>query len=376
MVADLATLVSRESPSDDPIATTACVEAVAELGVRHTGIAPERLVVGGRTHLRWRFGAGPPRVVLLGHLDTVWPAGTLARWPFAVHGVRASGPGVVDMKAGLVQLFHALSAVDSRDGVTVLVTSDEEVGSPTFQALIEETARGAVAALVLEPSSAGALKTARKGIAHYRIGVTGRAAHAGLEPERGVNAAVELAHQVLAIAGLGDPAVGTTVTPTALTAGTTTNTVPAAGELAVDVRAFERAELARVDCALRELRARLPGAVVQVAKGPHRPALPPSASAGLFGLACDLAAELGLPPLRGEAVGGGSDGNLTAGVGVPTLDGLGAVGGNPHAEGEWVDVSLMGERAALLAGLIGRLTAAGEHPDRRGWPAVTEGTER
>ena len=355
MRADLAALVGVESPSADPAATTACAEVVAELGRRRTGAAPDRVTAGGRTHLRWRFGSAA-RVLLLGHLDTVWPVGTLARWPFGVTGDRATGPGVVDMKAGLVQLFHALSTLDSLDGVAVLVTSDEEVGSPTSRELIERTATGAAAVLVLEPSAAGALKTARKGIAGYRLRVTGRASHAGLAPERGVNAGVELAHQLLAVSALG--AGSTTVTPTLAAAGTTTNTVPADGHVHVDVRAFDAGEFARVEAALRALRPTLPGAVLTVEGGVNRPPLPAAASAGLFALAGRLAAELGLAPLRGEAVGGGSDGNFTAGLGVPTLDGLGAVGGNPHAEGEWVDLAAMPPRAALVAALVSRLVAA------------------
>ena len=357
MVADLAALVGVESPSADRRATAACAEAVTDLAVRTIGATPESIVVDGRTHLRWCFGSGPARVLLLGHLDTVWPIGTLARWPFAADGHRATGPGVVDMKAGLVMLFHALSILDALDGVTVLVTSDEELGSPTSRALIEEMAAGTAAALVLEGSAAGALKTARKGVSQYRLAVAGRAAHAGNAPHRGINAGIELAHQILAIAGLGDPAAGTTVTPTLGAIGTTANTVPAAAEVSVDVRAFDRAELDRVDAAIRALRPVLPGAALTVHGGPNRPPMPPSASAELFALAGDLAARTGLPAPTGEAVGGGSDGNFTAGIGVPTLDGLGAVGGNAHAEGEWADLATMAERAALVSALVRRLSS-------------------
>jgi glutamate carboxypeptidase len=354
---ELARLVAVESPSADPAATAACAEVVADLGVRSTGAQPERLVVAGRTHLRWRFGNGAPRVVLLGHLDTVWPAGTLARWPLTVRDGRATGPGVVDMKAGLVQLFSALSTLDSLDGLAVVITSDEEIGSVSSRELVEQTAAGAVAALVLEPSAAGALKTARKGTASFVLRVTGRASHAGLAPDQGINAGVELAHQILAIAALGDAGRGTTVTPTVASIGTTSNTVPAGAELRVDVRAFEPAELDRVAAAMRALRPVLPGAQLTVEAGPSRPPMPASASADLFALAGNLAGELGLGPLRGEPVGGGSDGNLTAGIGVPTLDGLGAVGGNPHAEGEWVDLAAMPQRAALVAALVRDLLA-------------------
>ena len=358
MLADLATLVAAESPSADTAATAACAEVVAELGVRLLGASPDRVVLAGRTHLLWRFGAVPTRVLLLGHLDTVWPVGTTARWPFTVDGDTATGPGTVDMKAGLVQLFHGLSTVEDLTGVAILVTSDEELGSPSSRPLIEETARGAAAALVLEGTKKGTLKTARKGIAQYQLHVTGRAAHAGIEPERGVNASVELAHQILAAAALADPAAGTTVVPTVATSGTTMNTVPQDAEVHLDVRAFDPSELERVEAALHGLRPTLPGATLSVHKGPNRPAMPESASARLFPVAVQLAAQLGLPPLRGVAVGGGSDGNLTAGVGVPTLDGLGPVGGNAHAEGEWVDITEMPGRAALLGALVTTLLAA------------------
>ncbi|MEV6927652.1 M20 family metallopeptidase [Dactylosporangium sp. NPDC051485] len=355
MYDDLAELVAVESPSSDVHALARCADVVAALGTRSLGAAPERIVVGDRPHLRWRFGETPARVVLIGHYDTVWPLGTLARWPFAIDGDRATGPGVVDMKGGLVVLFHALAAIGDLDGVTVLINADEELGSPTSTALIEDTARGAAGALVLEGSAHGRLKTARKGIAHYTVRVTGRASHAGNAPHGGINAGVELAHQVLRIAALGDPGRSTTVTPTDSVAGTTSNTVPAAARLSVDVRSFDQAELDRVDAALRGLAPVLPGARVDIERGPARPALPESASAELFALAQRLCEELTGAPATGEAVGGGSDGNLTAGVGVRTLDGLGAIGGNAHAEGEWIELSSLPERAALVGALAARI---------------------
>jgi glutamate carboxypeptidase len=344
---ELAELVAVESPSTDDHATARSADAVTELGVRHLGGRPER----HGNHLVWRHG--PTRTLLLGHHDTVWPLGTLKRWPFRVTGATATGPGCFDMKAGLVQLFHALAALPALDGITVVVNADEEIGSPSSRDLIRDAASGATAALVCEPSADGALKTARKGIARYELHVTGRAAHTGLDPRSGINAAVELAHQTLAVATLGHG--DTTVTPTVVRAGTTTNTVPAAGSLAIDVRAFENAEFARVDRALHTLSRRVDGTTVSLRGGVHRPPLPPSASAFLFQLAGDVAADLGLRRPAGAAVGGASDGNLTAHLGVATLDGLGAVGGNAHAEGEWVDLDAMAERARLLTALVARL---------------------
>ncbi|MFC5185957.1 M20 family metallopeptidase [Actinomadura harenae] len=362
MVADIGDLVRVESPTADVAAVRRCAQKVAELGARLTGSDPEWLEAGGRPHLRWRFGAGD-RVLLLGHFDTVWPVGALATHPFAVTGGRMTGPGCFDMKAGLVQIFHALALLDDLDGVSVLATSDEETGSRTSRALVEAEARRVSSALVLEASERGALKTARKGVSTYDLRIVGKAAHAGLEPHRGVNATVELAHQVQAVAALADPAAGTSVTPTVASSGTTRNTVPDEAVLLVDVRAVTSAEQDRVDAALRALCPALPGARLEVTGGPDRPPLQEESSAGLFALASRLNEELGLGPLRGVAVGGGSDGNLTAGAGTPTLDGLGAVGGGAHADHEHVIVAELPRRTALLAALVRDLTTSKGEPE-------------
>ncbi|MCT2583465.1 M20 family metallopeptidase [Actinophytocola gossypii] len=355
LLADVEELVRCESPSADLAAVARSADVVARVGERRLGVAPERLVLDGRTHLRWRLGTGPSRVLLLGHHDTVWPLGTLATHPCTVTGGVLRGPGCFDMKAGLVLAMHAAAG---RDGVTLLVTGDEELGSPSSRELVEDEARAADAVLVLEASApGGALKTERKGVSLYEVAVTGLAAHAGLEPERGVNATVELAHQVLAVAALADPSWGTTVTPTVLTAGTATNTVPAAGAFAVDVRARNAAEQARVDAAMRALAPAVPGARIRVTGGPNRAPLERTASADLFALAASLAERLGQPSLTGVAVGGGSDGNLTAGVGTPTLDGLGAIGGGAHADDEHVLVDALPGRGALVAALLDALLA-------------------
>lgn len=353
MLDELEALVAAESPSYDSAATAAAARLVDDLCRRHLGSRGSWVAVEGeRGHLVWS-GGGEPRVVLVGHVDTVWPHGTTARWPFTVHEGRASGPGVFDMKAGLVQGVHALARLDDLTGVRFLVTTDEEVGSPTSRALVEDTARGARAALVLEPAANGAVKTARKGVSMYTLRVRGRAAHAGLEPERGANAAVELAHQVLAVGGLGRD--GTTVTPTVLSAGTTVNTVPAEASVAIDVRSFDPEEQRRVDEALRSLTPRTDGTSLELLGGINRPPLPPSAARDLYARARRVAEDLGMPPLAEIAVGGGSDGNVTAGIGVPTLDGLGAVGNGAHAEGEHVVVDAMPQRTALLAALVADL---------------------
>jgi glutamate carboxypeptidase len=360
---DLAALVGCESPSSDTAATARCADLVTALGVRHLEQEPERIIVDGRTHLRWTFGR--PEVVLIGHFDTVWPRGTTQRWPFQVDGDRATGPGVFDMKAGIVQLFEALATLDRRDGIAVVLTSDEEVGSTTSAGLIEDTISGARAALILEPSLDGAVKTARKGVATFYLEITGRAAHAGLEPEKGINATVEAAHQILAVTGLGRPELGTTVTPTLLAAGSADNTVPSLASLAVDVRARSVAELDRVAAALAALAPQLPGATVSLRTVSLRPPFEEASSAGLFAVTQRVARELGMGTLAGVTVGGGSDGNLTAAAGVPTLDGLGVIGGHAHAEGEWISLASLPERATLLASLVRTLL-----DDPATWPGA------
>lgn len=356
MLAALERLVSIESPSSDVEAVAACAREVAELGARLLEREPETLLVDGRPHLRWSCHA--PRVGVIGHLDTVWPLGTVARWPFSVANGIATGPGAFDMKAGIVQCFYALAALDDRDGIELLLTSDEELGSPTSRNLVEETARRVSAALIIEPSADAALKTARKGVSLYALEIEGRAAHAGLEPERGANALIELAHQVLAVERLARPDVGTTVTPTVAAAGTVANVIPASARLTVDVRAATSDEQLRVDGAMHALQPTMEGTRVTVTGAPNRPPLPSSASADLFRRASAIAEQMGLGPLRGAEVGGGSDGNFTAGVGTPTLDGLGPVGAGAHAEGEHVVVAAMAERAALLAALVDELRGA------------------
>ena len=358
MVADLAALVLAESPSSDLAAVDACADVLAEMGERHLGRAPERIRIGGRQHLRWAFGR-EPKIMLLGHFDTVWPLGTLAELPWSVTDTVATGPGVFDMKAGLVQLFHALAELPSLDGVVVLLNSDEEIGSPTSRALIEDHARRVDAVLVLEAAADGAVKTARKGMSLYCVEIEGRAAHAGLEPERGVNAVEELAAQVRAVVGLADPVAGTSVVPTVVSGGTTTNTVAAQAKLWCDVRMWSTLEQERIDRSIRALEPVLAGSRISVTGGPNRGPLEAASSEKLFFLAHQVSRESGLGMLRDCAVGGASDGNFTAGVGTPTLDGLGAVGGGAHATTEHVEIDQMIPRATLLAALVTRVLEGG-----------------
>jgi glutamate carboxypeptidase len=351
MLAALEELVMVESPSADIAATSACASELAGIGSVLLGEKPERLEVDGRVHLRWSFGA-KPGVMVVGHFDTVWPLGTTQRWPFNVSDRHATGPGVFDMKAGLVQALYAVASLPNPAGVELLFTSDEELGSITSQPVIEALAREVSAALILEPSRGGALKVARKGVSFYHLHFTGAAAHAS-DPKRGANALLEMANQVGALQQMARPELGTTLTPTLASAGTTQNTVPASAYAYIDVRVATVEEQARVDQEIRALAPADARIELSVGGGPNRPPLPVEASRDLFARAQLCAGALGIDlPAEGAEVGGGSDGNFTAAIGTPTLDGLGAIGDHAHAEGEFVEVDRMPERAALLAALI------------------------
>lgn len=355
MLEDLEALVTTESPSQDLESLENSAAVLNQILERRLGRRANVVLGPAGPHLWWQ-GGGEPKVLVIGHHDTVFPRGALAERPFRVEGSRATGPGVFDMKAGIIQAVHAVAALEDRSGVEILITADEEVGSGSSRQLIEERAVACGAVLVLEPSAdGGALKTARKGTGTFEILIHGRAAHAGLEPEKGVNALVEAAEHILQINRLGAAERGTTVTPTLAQVGTADNVVPALARIVVDVRVVEDDERVRVDTALRSLTAIHPEVVIDVQGGFNRPPMPPSSSEWLFPMACDVARSSGLEEPRGVAVGGGSDGNFTAAIGVATLDGLGAVGGGAHANHEWVDVSQMPTRALLLAGLIARL---------------------
>lgn len=347
MLDDLRTLVEIESPSLDLVALRQSAEALAEMVERHLGRPATLIDSPAGPHVHWS-GGGEPKVLLLGHHDTVFPIGALAARPFTVADGRVTGPGVFDMLAGIVQALHGLATLDDLSGVELLFSADEEVGSGASRALIEERAVACGAVLVLEPSAdGGALKTGRKGCGTFDVVVHGRASHAGLEPEMGVNALVEVAHQVLAINELGRAAVGTTVTPTVASVGTADNVVPARGWIKVDVRVESADEKERVEAAMAALRPVDPDSTIEVSGAVNRPPMPESASASLMPLA-----EAIVPGIEGYAVGGGSDGNFTAAIGVPTLDGLGAVGGGAHADHEYVVVDTMPDRARLVAGLV------------------------
>lgn len=361
ILARLQRYVEHESPSGD-VARTGALAAVLAAELRDAGAAvTEHEAAGWGKHVEARVeGAHPGQapLLLLGHLDTVFPVGTLAARPFRVQDGRATGPGVFDMKAGLAVLLEALAELRAAGGrprrpLRILVTCDEEVGSGTSRPLIEALARGAAATLVLEPSlPGGAAKTARKGVAGYTLRSFGRAAHAGVEPEKGISAITELAHQVLAAQALAAPERGTTVTVGLVGGGSASNVVPAEAWAEVDVRFATGDEATRIDTAIRALAPVLAGARLEVSGGVNRPPLERTeAGAALYHAARDSAAELGFELPEG-ATGGGSDGNFTAALGVPTLDGLGPQGGGAHAVHEHVLVEDLPRRIALLRRLL------------------------
>jgi glutamate carboxypeptidase len=350
LLSDLRRLVEVESPSLDVEALTRSADALADLMEARTGIRPAIVAGDAGPHVHW-VGGGTPSVLILGHHDTVFPIGSLAERPFTVADGRVTGPGVFDMKAGIVQAMHAVAALDDATGVEMLFTADEEVGSGTSRALLEERAQACGNVLVLEPSAdGGAVKTGRKGTGTFEVIVGGRAAHAGLEPEKGVNSLIEACHQVLRIATFGDIEAGTTVTPTVARAGTADNVVPAETRIKVDCRVANAAEKQRVEALMAALEPVDPSATIRVIGEIGRPPMPESASATLFPLAQAV-----MPGVGGVAVGGGSDGNFTAALGVPTLDGLGAVGGGAHADHEHVIVDTMTDRVDLLEGILRKL---------------------
>lgn len=361
----LGDLVRIESPSDDAGALGRMSEAL-QRRFRELGVFEQLPMANGQLgpHLRLRVDAcrepAADHAVALCHYDTVWSAGTLERSPFAVddRGV-ARGPGCFDMKGGLVVLYYALVGLAAcgaaaRRRLRVLFTSDEETGSKTSRRWIEDTARDAALAYVLEsPLPGGTLKTARKGTGDYTLRIEGRAAHAGVEPQKGVSAVQELAHQILALHALNDYARGTTVNVGVVNAGTRPNVVAATARAEVDVRVAALDEADRLDAAVRGLQACLPDAKLTVAGGLNRPPMERSPAMGrLFQRARAIAAAMGVPDLQEGSTGGGSDGNFTAAMGVPTLDGLGPEGEGAHAAHEHVLVDSLPRRAALLAGLL------------------------
>ena len=357
-VALIEDLVRLESPSGDAPALNRCGAALAHhmtaLGGRVTPI----VAFGAGDHLRAEFGTGQSQVLVLGHFDTVWPVGQLERMPVRLEDGCLYGPGSFDMKAGIAQALLAVRALSDTGRhlphrVVMLWTTDEEIGSTTSRALVEAEARRSRAVFVLEPSlPGGALKTARKGVGEFRVRATGIAAHAGVDPARGASAIHELAWQVTRLMELTDLATGVTVNVGRIGGGSRSNVVAERAEAVVDVRIPTMADATRVTSTITQLVAHDSRVQLEVSGGIDRPPLERTPQVvALFNLASAIAADMGRT-LREGATGGGSDGNFTAALGIPTLDGLGAEGDGAHALHEHVLVESLAFRAALVAGLI------------------------
>ena len=350
MLQDLEALVRCESPSEDLAACKKVVALANEIALKELGSAAEIREVNGRPVFWW--GDKNPKVVLLCHLDTVWPIGSFDPiWN--IDGDVLRGPGTFDMKVGFVQALHALKGIDG--SVALIATTDEEIGSHASRDLIKEVSKNASAVLVLEASLDGKVKTGRKGTAMYVVKAIGLASHAGLEPEKGINATVEISAQILKFKELENTEFGTTVVPTMLKGGTTANTVPAQATIEIDARSFSQSDLERVDKAIRSLTAITPGAKIEVTGGLNRPVLEPVSCKELYEIAEQVAKEIGMAPLGSAEVGGASDGNFAAAAGARVLDGLGAIGGGAHAANEWASVSAIEERKNFLHAFIKEL---------------------
>ena len=345
---DLKRLVECESPTEDLVACNQVVDLAIEITNSLLKVKAEKVMENGRPVYWW--GSKSPKIVLLCHIDTVWPKGSFTP-TWQVNGDVATGPGVFDMKAGFIQALYSLVGIEHLENQIALVaTTDEETGSATSKDLIARLAKAADAVLVFEASLDGKVKTGRKGTAMYQIKVTGLASHAGLEPEKGINATTEIAKLVLQIALLENQNFGTTAVPTVLHSGTTTNTVPAFATLDVDVRSFTKSELERIDNAIRTLKSDV--AKVEVTGGINRPPLEESSTSELHAKFEKVATSLGFPEIGKASVGGASDGNLAAAAGAKVLDGLGAVGHGAHAPTEFINVSYLEPRIKLTNAFI------------------------
>ena len=343
MLAALEALVKCESPTEDLKACNDVVRLASDIATRVLGTPAEIRQIEGRPVFWW--GAAKPDVVLLAHLDTVWPIGSFTPL-WQIDGDVLRGPGTYDMKAGFVQALFALKGITG--SVALVGTTDEETGSHASRKLIQDLASNAKAVLVLEAAIDGKVKTGRKGTAMYQVHVHGRAAHAGLEPEKGINATVEIAHIITALTFLENKEKQTTVVPTLVKAGNSTNTVPDYGVLDIDARSYSTEELNRVDAAIRALTPLHSEARIEITGGLNRPPLETTATMELYERAEKVAARIGMPPLGHASVGGASDGNFAAAAGAKVLDGLGAVGSGAHATNEWVSIKALEERSAFL----------------------------
>jgi glutamate carboxypeptidase len=355
-------LVEIESPSDNKAALDRLGSLLAGRFEKLGGHAKFHRAESAGDHLQVDFdGArGSKPVLLLGHLDTVYPLGTLSTMPWRIADDKAFGPGVFDMKAGIAFMLYAIEALRERRSdrlprpVTVLLVSDEETGSDSSRRITESLAKKCASVLVLEPSAGakGAVKTSRKGVGEYTLKVTGIAAHSGLDFEKGESAVIELSRQIIAISKLVDLKRGITLNAGSIHGGTRVNVIPAEATAVLDLRVAHMKDAAVIDRRLRSLKPFNRKCKLQINGGLNRPPMERTAGvAALYKKASAIAGQLGWK-LEEAAVGGGSDGNFTAGLGIPTLDGLGAVGDGAHASHEHVVISELPRRTALLAKLI------------------------
>ncbi|WP_034912606.1 M20 family metallopeptidase [Erwinia sp. 9145] len=369
ILADIKRLVRAESPSTDKDAVDRCGDVLQSIMQQRLGIAAE--VEPQQDYgnlLKFSLGDSGPQTTLLGHFDTVWDNGEL---PLREEEGRLHGPGVLDMKAGLVQAIWAVRALVETEGlagrIVFLCNSDEELGSPCSSDWIADHARGSAQVLVVEPATAGdgALKIARKGTGRYDVAITGFAAHAGNNPEEGISAVQEMAQQILYLHGLNDPECGTTVNVGIARGGSRINVVADRAELGIDTRVTSAAEAQRIHQAISQLSPCLDGITLTVNGEQSRPPMQQTpASLALLAQAQRVAQALGFA-VEGKAVGGGSDGNYTAALGIPTLDGLGATGAGIHARHEHIIIADIVPRTALLAGLLLEITRDKEDACRR-----------
>jgi glutamate carboxypeptidase len=348
---DIQRLVECESPTEDLASCNQVIDLAIEIANKLLKTSATKINENGRPVFWW--GTKNPKILLLCHLDTVWPKGSFQP-TWKIEADIATGPGVFDMKAGFIQALYAVSQVSgAQESVALVATTDEETGSATSKELIERLAKTAQAVLVFEASLDGKVKTGRKGTAMYQVVVTGKASHAGLEPEKGINATTELAKLVMQISTLENPEFGTTAVPTVMQSGTTTNTVPALAKLDIDVRSFTISELNRIDKSIRALSSDI--AKVEVTGGVNRPPLETSSSMELYEKLEKVAKDLGLSQIGHASVGGASDGNLAAAAGAKVLDGLGAIGMGAHAPSESIKISTIEERIKLTTAFINEL---------------------
>ncbi|MGI6642463.1 MAG: M20 family metallopeptidase [Bacillota bacterium] len=358
MVNTLAELVNMDSPSTDK----ACMDAFSfrlaqmwkETGAQVTSIPQETT----GNHLRVDWGNGDEQILVLCHMDTVWSRGETSKRPFKVEGGKAYGPGAYDMKSGIVQAMFAVKALDALNlkptkKIVILHNSDEEIGSPSSRQLIEGEAKKSLAVLVLEPAAqGGALKTWRKGVGMFRITIKGKASHAGADYEKGASAVLESAHVITYLHGLTDLEEGTTVNVGTIRAGTRSNVVADHALLEVDLRVKTPEAASRVVPKILGLRPVDPRVSITVEGGLNRPPMERnSKNLGLYQIAKSIGESIGIELVE-SGTGGGSDGNFTSALGIPTLDGLGPVGDNAHSVDEYLLVGSLPERASIVAGLF------------------------